>query len=857
MCSARWACASASKLRSPARRSRGWRAVWLDGGVSAFPDSPYLSRLAETHELGAPETLIVEAARTDDPAVLKARWALSWADRYLGGADFETLADWQTRFADATLERALALAWTEMGWRHEPAGLFVLGLGKLGGRDLNFSSDVDLVAFYDPERFPAPRAGGQGFEASRLLKAFTRLLHPPYATDFVWRVDWRLRPEASTRGLAMSTEAAAEFYPFRALPWHRLAMVKARVVAGDREAGARFLARLEPWLWRRNLDLRMIDELADIKTRLNAEHPGLKAERAAPAPITADPVGFNLKLGTGGIREIEFVANAGQLLWGGKQPALRTPRTWDALAELAQLGHLESDTAQDLVRIYKRLRHLENAVQMRLNAHTHILPEGAALAEVRALAGDDLAGLEADRRTVNAVFRQRVRTDGDAAPPLPAFVRDLDGEALRISEGWQAGFGEYGVREARVVKGLAGEVFAAVAESGLSPEAAIARLHRFFAQLSRSEQYLRLLAAHPALLDPLLVPLLTSPHMAALLEMSPHIVDVFVDPADSLDTGFIFASMDQEGRLEALRRFVNERLYLAYYRLMEARLSTVELQGELTRIAEAALAAALRIVADDLGMETLPVAVVGLGKLGLKEMMPLSDVDLLFLFPDATDGELAARIVRRLRTVLSAPMREGIAYELDMRLRPSGRAGPPAVKWSSFTEHHERRARNWEHLALSTARFVAGDAALGARAQGFIAAIVARPRDPDQLRADAARMWARIRDQRLRASPLGVFDARLRPGGLLQAEFALNTLRLMGRDGEMLGEAKRYFSDRLIWQRLLGLEGVREVPERFRDRVPGGRTAEMAARVEAATAELFGGVETAGEDEAVRWVERV
>ena len=814
--------------------------------------SPYLSQLAERYKPESPDALIAEAATADDLITLKQRFFLSWSLASLDGAEFSQLAAWQTEFAEVTLDRALRMAWEEL--HKEPlAGLFVLGLGKLGGRDLNLSSDVDLVAFYDSQTMPIPKHRGQSYEVHRVLKRMNTILQPRHSPDFVWRTDWRLRPEASVSNLAMEVEAARDFYFFRALPWHRLALIKARPVAGDFEAGKRFLDTLEPFLWRRNLDYRALDELASIKARINQEHPGLRAEREKPAPITDDPTGFNLKLGAGGIREIEFLANAAQLIWGGKQGELRTPNTLAALESLGSLGHYSQDDTTELCRIYTRLRRLENAVQMRLNEHTHSLPEDDALQAVKTLADDDLQGLEVDRRFVRERFDAVFRDEAAEPTQLPPYVRALNGEALAVAEMWQGGFGGYGVRDPGTLAGLAPELFWRIGASGLEPADAIARTHTFLASLSRSEQYLRLLAEHPQLLDPLLTPMLHSPHMASLLDMSPHIIDVFLSPEDDLDTDFVFASEDFETRLESLRRFVNERLYLNYYRLMTETLTPPEMQANLTAVAEAALYAALRIVADDLGIERLPLAVIGLGKIGTQELMPLSDLDLLFLFPDSTDSELAAKIVRRLRTVLTAKMGEGIVYELDMRLRPSGRSGPPAVKWTQFVEHHETRARNWEHLALSTARAVAGDRELGARAESFIADILARPRDREQLRADAARMCGRIYNQRLRDTPHRLFDARLREGGLLEAEFVGNTRRMLGENTDALSAPRRYFSDQLVWERLLGLTLKPDVPDRFADIVPMGRTGLMAVAVQSVTEATFAQTETDGEDLAVRW----
>ena len=817
--------------------------------------SSYLQQLVARYEIEPPRSLIKAAATADSPLSLldlKNRFFLSWSERSLAGADFAQLAEWQTKFADVTIRRALELAWQELHGDTPLEGIFMLGLGKLGGRDLNLSSDVDLVAFYDKEMFPIPVHRGQSYEAGRVLKRMNAILQPRHSAEFVWRTDWRLRPEASVSGLAMEVEAAREFYFTRALPWHRLALIKARVVAGDVHAGSTFLDTLEPYLWRRNLDYGTLDELAGLKTRINLEHPGLRAERAQPEPIMSDPAGFNVKLGAGGIREIEFIANAAQLIWGGKVPELRTTNTLQALKEAGARGLIDAGETQRLAAIYERLRRLENAIQMRGNEHTHLIPDDAALEEVKALSGDDLDSLEADRRYVRSIFDAIFVDAADEVKELPRFVRTLQGESLKIAENWLGGFSRYGVRDGAPLAGLAEEILWRINGSGLEPSAAIADIDGFLGRVSRSAQYLRLLAEHPELVDPLLTPLLHSPHMASLLAMSPHIIDVFLQPTE-LDTGFIFATDDYERRLEGLRRFVNEQLYQAYYDLMLGRHDVTQLQSRLTVIAEAALDATLQVVADEMDMERLPVAVIGLGKVGTRRMMPLSDLDLLFLFPDEVESALASDIVRRLRTALTAKMSEGVVYDLDMRLRPSGRAGPPAVKWSQFVEHHDARARNWEHLALLTARAVAGDKALGERAEAHIASVLARPRDTDQFLADAARMWSRIADQRLRDTPHRLFDARLREGGLLEAEFVGNALRLLDRSVEDLASPTRYFSDQLVWERLLDLTLKADVPERFADRVPSGRTGVMATTVRTVTDALFGGVGVAGDDQAIIW----
>jgi len=352
-----------------------------------------LSGLVEDYELpietsaqnafDALETLDPKNADTPKKLLeLKQRFALGWSALSLqNAADFISLGQLQSQFAERSINIALQTAWhieakslKLRNLKRQVPGLFILGLGKLGGLDLNFSSDVDLIAYYDPEILPVPQHMGQSYVVNKVLKTMGQILKPRNSSDFIWRVDWRLRPESSASQLSMSTDMAQDFYFFRALPWHRLALMKARVIAGDKAAGERFLQNITPFIWRQNLDFRALDELAHLKSRINLEHPALRQQRAAPEPITEDATGFNIKLGSGGIREIEFIANAQQLVWGGKHYELRTPNTLDALAQLAKLGHIDEAVSEELSANYINLRQLENAIQMLGNAQTHIVP---------------------------------------------------------------------------------------------------------------------------------------------------------------------------------------------------------------------------------------------------------------------------------------------------------------------------------------------------------------------------------------------------------------------------------------------------------------------------------------------------
>lgn len=754
---------------------------------------------------------------------LKQRFALGWSALSLDPSpDFKSLGALQCLFAARSIDVALRTAWQIeskslklKNLKDNIPGLFILGLGKLGGLDLNFSSDVDLIAYYDPETLPVPKHMGQSYVINKVLKTMGQILKPRNGVDFVWRVDWRLRPESSASQLSMSIDMAQDFYFFRALPWHRLALMKARVVAGDIETGQAFLQDVTPFIWRQNLDFRALDELAHLKSRINLEHPALRQQRAAPEPITPDAIGFNVKLGSGGIREIEFIANAQQLVWGGKQYDLRTPNTLEALDELSALSHMPAALSQKLSQSYVSLRQLENAIQMLGNEQTHIVPASESSQQsILTLLGEAdwesfCLRIERIRRFVNAEFDKIFEIADTSSSTSDSFEDNLEAlapAAKDIAKNWLDGFFPRS-KNTEQFQSLGQGLLEHIFRASVSSSEAIIRINQFFTALSRSEQYLHLLSRNQSLLDALIPPLLYSPHMTVLLEQSPHIIDVFLSPQNDMDTGFIFQSGDYETRLERLRRFVNENLFVHYNAFMHEGGTASALQENLTRLADMTIEAALKIVADDLELGTLPVTVLGLGKMGTSRMAPLSDIDLIFIFDDGADTEMTQKAVRRLRTVLTAKLSEGIAYELDMRLRPSGRSGPAAVKLSSFRGHHETRAHNWEHIALAHSRIVAGDYDIGEKTIAVRDEILAMARDKTQFLSDAKAMWNLIKGQRVDETPFDHFNSKLRPGGLMQAEYTENCCRLLGRDADGLKDSILFWSNLQLWERLLGLTG--------------------------------------------------
>jgi len=798
--------------------------------------SPYLSRLSESYELPANVTvntlegLVAQLSEysvldPDHPAEgvsdflveCKAIFALHWSRAFLERAvSFEDLGRLQSHFADATIDLALRAAWRLPELKQVAKlipsdqdlvpGLFILGLGKLGGLDLNFSSDVDLVAYFDPELLPIPATIGQGYIVNKVLQNMTRILQPNNQIDFVWRVDWRLRPDSSSSLLALSTVVAKEYYFFKALPWHRLALMKARVIAGDLDCGKEFFSNLHPFIWRQNLDFRALDELAHIKKRINLEHPGLRYQRAAQEPITLDCVGFNVKLGSGGIREIEFIANALQLVWGGKSQRLRVTNTLQALRQLVNTKHFDEVYAEQLIESYCYLRYLENGIQMLNNAQTHLVPrEKFQQQQLLTLLGlferdsseDEFVFTEiwndlcenvlTHRQRVNVMFNDFFNDDSadhfDYVFP-DNWENELSDRAKAIVKNWTTGFTDYGLPNTMsvMVDPMSNQLLKAVFEAQADVNESFARIDQFLQSIPNPEQYFRLLIVEPKLVESIVPPLLHSPHMGILLKQSLHIVDGLLDPSNSIDSlldesllaersEFIFLSDDYGVRLERLRRFVNEHLYQYYLYFIQGKFSVTEFQQLLTKLAEQTLENAICITQDDLDIPSIPIVVLGMGKLAMSRMSPLSDLDLVFIFADGFELAVAQKVVSRLQTILCTQLKEGIAYELDTRLRPSGRSGPPTVFLSGFREHHAERAKNWEHIALLPSRIVAGDRELGEQVMQVKKDIFSAKRDSKQWFADAEKMWRRIEEQRIKKVDTDIVSSKLREGGLMQSEY--------------------------------------------------------------------------------------
>jgi glutamate-ammonia-ligase adenylyltransferase len=731
--------------------------------------------------------------------------------------------------ADAALAAAvrhlLAQAGPALRLRHRDdpgrgSGLIVLGMGKLGARELNYSSDVDLVVLFDAKE--AYHGDNPGAFFVRLARDLVRLMEERSAEGYVFRTDLRLRPDPAATPLAVSVDAAHAYYASLGQNWERAAMIKARPVAGDLAAGQAFLAELRPFVWRKHLDFAAIQDIGAIKRQIQAHRGGAAIAVA----------GHDLKLGRGGIREIEFFVQVQQLIWGGRDPKLRTPRTRDALAALARAGLIAHETEATLARAYDFLRRVEHRLQMRDDRQTHTLPTDAeALSAIATFAGFDdresfaealLAELGAVERAYAALFEEVPDLAGPGslvftgAKDDPATLATLEGMGFRNAasvaaavRAWHHGRprATRSERARELLTELMPALLAALARQQ-DPDAAFARFDQFLNRLPAGVQILSLLHRNPALLDKVAAVFGAAPLLADHLATHPAAIEgLLTGEAPALDTGLEAALADcryLEEAMDAVRRVVHERAFLIGAATLDGTLDADAAGRARADLADAALAALLPLVAEDFAARHGRIAggamvVVALGKLGGREMMAASDLDIILIYDHAPGAEAAqggkgrpltppeyfARLASAFVAAITAPSGAGKLYDIDLRLRPSGNKGPIAVSLAGFARYQETEAWTWERMALTRARVVAGPADLARRVSEAIRSALTRPRDAAKVRSDAAALRGRIaRD----LPPFGALDVKYREGGLLELEFIAQVLQLIhaARDPSVL-----------------------------------------------------------------------
>ena len=706
------------------------------------------------------------------------------------------------------------------------SGLVVLGMGKLGGRELNYSSDVDLMVLYDPQAAAYHADRAQAVYV-RIARDLVRLLEERTAEGYVFRTDLRLRPDPAATPLAVSIPAAITYYESMGQNWERAAMIKARPVAADRAAGEAFLREIRPFVWRRHLDFAAVADIHSIKRQIHAH----KAHKGAHAEVQV--AGHDVKLGRGGIREIEFSTQVLQLIWGGRDPALRDPTTLGALAALAAAGRIERRTAAELADAYVFLRHVEHRLQMVADRQTQRLPEDPPeLARIASFMGFD--GIESFSAALTGHLRRVERCYADLfenAPDLGAAAGDVAGDLVftgveddpatietlkRLGfqnpsavagtvRGWHHGRtrATRSERARELLTALMPALLAALARQP-QPDQALMRLDAAFHRMGAGVQALSLLRRNPALLDRLAFVLGAAPAIADHLARDAAALDALLSGTLSATPATNLPALVKEARfleeaLDATRRVVAERRFEVDAAALEGRLGVDEAGIERSALADAAIAALLPRIAADFAERNGKVqggalGVIALGKLGGRDMLPASDLDLILVYDHAQAAQESkggakclppsqyfGRLANQVVAALTAPGAEGRLFEVDMRLRPSGSKGPVAVSLGGFARYHAESAWTWERMALTRARFVAGPPALKRKVEAAIRAAQTRPADAAQVIQDARAMRARM----LRDLPAeGPWDIKLMPGGLVEVEFISQALLVAHAAGQ-------------------------------------------------------------------------
>jgi len=697
------------------------------------------------------------------------------------------------------------------------SGLIVLAMGKLGGGELNYSSDIDLILLYDPSRAPgvAPDTAQSLF--GRIVRDMVRILDERTGDGYVFRTDLRLRPDPRSTPVAMSVAAALTYYETVGQNWERAALIKARPVAGDRHAAQRFLAELQPFIWRKHLDFAAIEDIHSIKRQIQAHKGGSR--------IAVE--GHDIKTGRGGIREIEFFAQTQQLIWGGRLRQLRVAPTCTALRRLAASRRIDERTADTLIADYRFLRRIEHRLQMGDDAQTHRLPtdpDGIAwLASFLGAPGSDrfvteLRGhLGSVERHYAELFEEAPSLSGpgnlvftgaeDDPETLATLARLGFADPARVAgmvRDWHHGRmrATRSQRAREILTEFVPEllrVFGATAH----PDTAVLRFDQFLSRLPAGVQVFSLFHANPGLFSLVADIMAEAPLLAENLAQRPALLDAvltaeFSAPlperaglADDL-AGILVGARDFEDTLDLIRRWAGERRFQVGVQLLRRDIAGERAGAAFADIAETALSALLPAVVADFARVHGMVpggafAIVAMGRLGSREMTLASDLDLILIYDAPADsagslgpGPLAlstyyARLSQRLISAIIAPTAEGRLYEVDMRLRPSGESGPIASSLAAFAEYQRGSAWTWEHMALTRARPIAGNRAL---CEGIAAAILAAlgaPRDKRALIADVADMRRRIAASVPRPSP---WDLRNRRGGLVDLEFTVQYLML-------------------------------------------------------------------------------
>lgn len=678
------------------------------------------------------------------------------------------------------------------------AGFVILALGKLGARELNYSSDIDLVLLYDPNATPY-QPDSQGLMA-RLARDLTSLLSARDADGYVFRVDLRLRPDPAATPPVISLAAALTYYESHGRTWERAAFSKARPVAGDFALGQSFLSAIRPFIWRKYLDFTAISDIREMKRQIDTRH------------AVKDLFGFDVKLGHGGIREIEFIVQTLGLIWGGHDPALRIPATLAALPAMARNGHLPERTANQLADAYRELRLVEHRLQMVADRQTHELPSSEEALERFCIFLDRPDFRRCFPRLLARVHEQfqdffnagenqtadSLHPGHEGLPPVAFTTRlhelgfkDDRHIADRLRE-WSSGTIP-ALRSARARELLAVILPHLLTQLGQLPEPdkAFAQFDTLLTRQRAGVQLLSLFAHNTALLKRLAAVLGAAPALSDYLAETPQALESLLAPQARfaaprpLLRRLLSEAEDLEQAISITRHFVRQEEFHLSVAMLEGRLNVDEAGALRSTLAQAALSHLLPFVLstqkEKLGtVRGAKIAVVAFGKAGAGEMLPGSDLDLMLIYDHApvalAPTHWFIRFSHSFIGALTAQGQGGPLYQVDMRLRPSGNAGPVAVSRVAFEAYHAHESWTWERLALTRARVMAATPGFGKTVHETILSALCRNEPADKILADTAAMHARLAAE---MKPRGPLDVRYIPGGMMEIGFIAQALQLI------------------------------------------------------------------------------
>jgi glutamate-ammonia-ligase adenylyltransferase len=695
-------------------------------------------------------------------------------------------------------------------------GLAVIAMGKMGALELNYSSDIDLIVVFEPAPGLAPDVEPALFYI-RIVRGLVKLLQERTVDGYVFRIDLRLRPDPGSTQIAISTAAALAYYESIGQNWERAALIKARIAAGDRAVGESLLKELVPFIWRKYLDYAAIADVHAMKRQMHAYrgHDEIAVE------------GHNIKLGRGGIREIEFFVQTQQLIAGGRHPELRGRETLAMLATLAAGGWIGEQAARDLAAAYGFLRQVEHRLQMIADEQTHVLPADPAALERFArflgLPGRDAfaAALLGHMRRVQGHYARLFEDAGKGERLRLAFPQDADDPRTLDA---LVGFGFKNPLEvsatvrrwfAEDIPALRGEFarshFAELvplliehAAHGENPDRTLVAFDRFLAAVHGGGRLFSLLLRNPDLVALLTLTLGTAPRLADIVARHPQVMDALIDPAffgalpDAGKLADEFARSSGEARsyedfLDRARSFGQEHMFLIGARILSRTVSAEQAGAAYARLADVLIGAVHRAVEQSFAhahgrLPEQQSAVLALGKLGGREMTAGSDLDLLLVYDfagehPASDGprplqgfQYFARFTQRLISALTAQTNYGSLYHVDMRLRPTGRSGPVATQVDGFRAYHAQEAWTWEHMALTRARVVSASPGFAPRVEEVVRDTLRRPRDRASVAADVLEMRRAIAQEKGEGER---WDLKYAAGGLVDLEFIAQYLQLV------------------------------------------------------------------------------